>query len=114
MARKDIRIKFEVDGRRYEAVGGFLGEREKTVSRDTMFKRTDRENGGAIGEEDTKFLSERRHMFPKRLERYNLFSNVRSASSGGICCFHMQCGKWSWGTLYGRLDKRCLVLRRLL
>lgn len=51
---KDICIRFEVDGRKFKAVG-FLNQGESLVDGDEMLRRVP----GAIGEEDTNFLDER-------------------------------------------------------
>ena len=54
-AHADIRIKFEIDDRKYEAVG-FLQEGEAPVSGREMMRRTDTENGGVIGDIDEGIL----------------------------------------------------------
>lgn len=51
----DIRIKFEIDDRKYEAVG-YLQEGEVAISGREMLRRTDTENGGVIGDIDENFL----------------------------------------------------------
>lgn len=83
MAHKDIRIPFEIGGRRYEAVG-FLKAWESSVSGDVMLARTADENGGAIGEEDAKYIGDHLNQVPATIRRHNpeyvyLVTNRRSA-----------------------------------
>lgn len=71
MAHKDICIKFEVEGRNYEAVG-FLEENESSVDGVEMLKRT----GGIIGDEDQVIIWKcPRHKLPQELKKYFFFTN---------------------------------------
>ncbi len=111
MTHKNIRILFVIGDRKYEAVG-FLEEKETPVGGNIMLERVAGENGGAIGEEEAGFIAEHRDLLPEKLEKYNLFLK-RYGVIGGIPCFHWQCGRWSWGVLYGRYGSSCLVVRRV-
>src|SRR3989344_3604067 len=75
-AHKDIRILFEIDGHKSEAVG-FLAELESSINGDEMLARTATENGGAIGDEDEAFLREHFGQLPESLRRYYLATNRR-------------------------------------
>lgn len=114
MAHKDIRIGFEIEGRRFEAVG-FLNEGESSVLGDTMLERTAGENGGAIGDEDEAFLSERRAKFPAELRRYYLTTNRRHPGHPRlVSCFSWYDVRWCqfWDCLVYQWDGNVLVLRR--
>jgi hypothetical protein len=112
VAHKDICIKFEVDGRRYEAVG-FLGKGESSISGDEMLRRVP----DAIGEEDVNFLDERvdqdwsRDMFP-----YCLATARRNPDNPrSVRCFSWKSfGGWhqGWSRLGRQWDGDDLVLRR--
>jgi hypothetical protein len=115
-SHKDIRIKFEIEGRRYEAVG-FLGKSGALVGGDEMLKRTAVENGGAIGYEDEVFLWKRRARLPQELEPYWLVTNRRHPDfSREVSCFDFNCNMWNceWRCLDDRWwwNGLCLVVRR--
>lgn len=114
MAHKDIRITFELDGRRYEAAG-FLNEGESSVDGDTMLSRTSGENGGVIGDDDEEFLSEHRSKFPKELRKYYLVTGRRRpVDPWSVSCFCWYIRGWfqGWGILGGQWYGSVLVLRR--
>ena len=54
-----IRIRFEVSGRRFEAVR-LLKKDEPGCTGDEILRRASAENGGAIGDEDEAFLRKHR------------------------------------------------------
>lgn len=113
MASKKILIGFEIEGRKYEAVG-FLAEMELSVDGDIMLERTSKENGGAIGAEDEAFLLGRSAQFPTELRRYYLATNRRhSGNQRFVSCFVWSGEQWLqlWSGLGGRYGN-CLVLRR--
>lgn len=113
-AHKDICIKFEVDGLKFEAVG-FLSEGERSVDGDTMLSRTAGENGGAIGEADWTFLSERTNQFPTELRRYYLATGRRRPGLPRlVSCFGWSGLRWcqDWYYLGHRWSDYGLVLRR--
>lgn len=118
-ARKRMKaIKFTIEGRRYEAVDFFLTESEIEVTGETMFTRTAGKNGGAIGEEDEAFLSERRDKFPAKLEKHYLVTNRRNPSNPlRVSCFYWDRCSYRWYQDWGELDypwyNDTLVLRRL-
>ena len=106
-AHKEIKIKFEVEDRRFEAVG-FLNEEEMSTDGD---ERT----GEAIGEEDEAFLSERRGKIPVKLQRYYLVTGRRHPDyPRDVSFFYFYgdgwCQDWYW--LGDRRDGYCLVGRR--
>lgn len=118
MAHKDIRIPFEVDGRKYEAVG-FLNEGETLVFADAMFERTSKENGGAIGDEDEAFLSERRAKLPAELRQYYLATaRLNPCDPWYVSYFNLSPSTNGWRQDWGGLGPDCrwgglfLVLRR--
>lgn len=115
MTHKDIRIPFEVGGRNFEAVG-FLKDGESSVDGKTMLSRIAEENGGAIGQEDVAFLSERRNNFPKEIRRYTLATGIhKPGGPQDVSCFVWGDGdQWyrGWLFLEGQWDDHFLVLRR--
>jgi len=114
MIHKDICIKFEVDGRQYEAVG-FLNEDESSVDGHTMLSRTAGENGGAIGDDDETFLKERRDKFPEELRKYYLATGRRNPDDPCVVSYFIWCsGRWCqyWDGLGSRWRGFVLVLRR--
>ena len=120
MAHKDICIRFEIDGRRFEAVG-FLNEGEISMSRVIMLERADKKNGGAlVKDEDTVFLSERRIQFPTELQQYYLVTSCCDAPTDPryILFFHWNVcdNKWRKALISPDDDwyHRTLVLRRCL
>lgn len=115
-AHKDIRIEFEIDGRRFEAVG-FLAEGENSVSGDEMIRRTANENNGGIGEDDYLFLSKkRRDKFPEELRQYCLITNRRYPDAPHyVSRFKWDGGEWLLGWSYlnhYEWDKNFKVLSR--
>ena len=112
-AHKDIRILFEVGGRRFEAVG-FLEEGEQQrVSGSTMLERTSKENGGAIQKEDAEHILHLLDQLPTELEMYRLMTDhgfwddAMHFANNGL--------KWNarYSSMVGRVDSNCLVLRRV-
>lgn len=114
---KDIRIVFQIEDRRYEAVG-FLKKGEKNVSAWTMFRRTAKENGGAIGEKDWVFISERRTQLPAELSPYILVTDCRDPDLYRYY-FRVLCHTKDWYDDHcvllpnNQFDKEFLVIRRL-
>jgi len=115
MAHKDVRIEFMVGDRRFEAVR-FLKEGEVSVSGDEMLARTAGQNGGAIGEEDEKFLREHLGELPTKLRGYWLVTDRRSPDHPrDVSCFVFfdgggWCRDWDW--LGGQWGDDGLVVRR--
>jgi len=114
MAHKDICIKFEEKGRRFEAVG-FLDEGKTYVTGDEMLARTAGENGSAIGDEDEAFLWEYRDCWPNELRPYLLVIN-RHGPGGQrrVSCFLWNGDSWDedWLWLGDCWFGSYLVLRR--
>lgn len=109
-AHRDIRIKFEIHGRQFEAVG-FLGEGEFDVLGDEMLSRTQNENGGAIKGEDELYLRQRFTQLPQELAQYWLVTNERHLEDGRyISCFYKN--NHGWYGLNNYFTDRCLVVRR--
>ena len=71
-----IRIRFEVSGRRFEAVR-LLKKDEPGCTGDEILRRASAENGGAIGDEDEAFLRKHRAELPAKLRPYWLATNRR-------------------------------------
>jgi len=113
-AHNKIRIPFEIDGRRFEAVG-FLTEWESSVNGDEMLARTATENGGAIGDEDEAVLSERRDKLPTELQKYYLVTNRRHpGNSRNVSYFSWDGVRWHqyWSSLDDQWHGHGLVVRR--
>ena len=113
---EDIRIPFEIEGRRFEAVG-FLREKEGAVSGNEMLRRTAGENGGAIGEKDAVFFLERPIWLPVELQPYYLVTNRRCPGrSQEVLCFYFNGYAWNryqlWRRLVNDWENHYLVLRR--
>lgn len=114
MVRKGVRILFEVDGRRYEAVE-FLREGETSVLGDEMLRRAAGENGGAIGTDDCLFLQKRLGKLPPELNRYMLVTNRRYPGyPHDVLYFDRDNGRWlvRWRLLEYRWFDYHLVVRR--
>ena len=83
MAHRDIRIPFEIEVRKFEAVG-FLNDDDVVdgvarVRGGIMFERTSHENGGAIsGEDATFFFKHCWKQLPVELEPYFLVTNLHN------------------------------------
>lgn len=128
----DIRIKFEVEDRKYEAVG-FLQEGETSISGVEMLRRTDTENGGVIGDNDeaffremdasinklnANFLDRRIFKIPTELRPYFLVINRRLPTASQFVSLLAAEGRWWWHQR--SCWKSCsftasyLVVRRLL
>lgn len=73
---KDIRISFEIEDRRFEAVG-FLGKGEgrEFISAEEVLRRTASENGGAVDAMDAFFIANHAYLLPQELHSYWLVSN---------------------------------------
>ena len=117
MIHKDIRIRFQIENRRYEAVG-FLKKGEKSVSGWTMFRRTAKENGGAIGKKDWAFISKRRTQLPAKLCRYILVTDCHDPDLYQYyfrVLYHIAVWDDDWCVLLPKnpYDKEFLVIRRL-
>lgn len=69
---KKICITFELEGRLFEAVG-FL-EAGEELSEEEILRRVADKNNGAIGRDDTDFISEHLHNLPQELRRYYLIT----------------------------------------
>ena len=123
---KDIRILFQIDDRRYEAVG-FLGKDERSVSGDEMVSRTADKNNSIIGEEDAMFINEHRHLLPTNLNKYHLVTNQRKSDSQRsvniFCCHdgswrkfwsHLDCGWFAHELVVRRLNKLVIKTREEL
>lgn len=109
-----IRIRFEVDGRQYEAVG-FLRNTELNISGEEMFNRVP----DAIGEEDWSFLL-LQHMdkLPAVLRWYALATNRKDEAGPGFrSVLRWIWGGNSWCDRWRRVDHvwdgHYLVLRRV-
>jgi len=117
MGHKNIRIKFEVDDRRYQAVGFLRKSDGDYVFGTKMLRRTATKNGGAIGKEDETFLKRRFNKLPNELRRYWLVTSFRNPNHPRkISCFHWSDyhRNWSqgWYHIGGWWRDYCLVLRR--
>jgi len=113
---KDIRIPFEIKGRRFEAVG-FLDKGERSVDGDEMLSRITKNNHRIIDGDDVVFISKRFHLLPKKLHKFDLVTNLRkgdSPSSNMIFCCHYSVWGQFWSSLDYRWFKHELVLCRLL
>lgn len=115
-AHKNIRIQFEIEGRRYEAVG-FLNEEEESVNGNEMFARTANENGGAIVGEDYEDISKHRNELPTELRGYYLDTKQRRfdfpRDSFQYFNWHDRDGWYEGSCILGlELFDNCLVLRR--
>lgn len=113
-AHQDILITFEVEDRRYEAVG-FIREGETSVDGDEMLRRTAGKNGGAIGEEDVSFLRERRGQLPDTLRPYWLVTGQRDPDNPRYVSYLYfygigWCQGWNW--LGHQWNDYYLVVRR--
>lgn len=76
MANKYLRIPFEVEGRRYEAIGNYK-EGYPHCFVDEALRRAEDENGGAIKGEEETWLRERHAKFPRELDPYTLITGKR-------------------------------------
>lgn len=115
MDHKDIRIPFEVDGRRYEAVG-FLNKDEQLVSGEDMLSRTANPSCNIIGEDDAVFIDERLNLLPENLRKFHLVTNQRRPDSPrNIMIFCCHDGMWRkfWSHLDCAWREDELVVRRL-
>jgi len=121
MAHKDICIKFEVDGRRFEAVG-FLSDDETPVDGDEILRRIP----NAINKEDTIFLyNHRNEEWPYELRSYYLITGCKSSplfwmeyNTGVFYCIGYIGHRMEWDLeerpigLLIELGRGALVLRR--
>ena len=118
MIHKDIRIPFEIEDRRYEAVG-FLDENEKFVTGDVVLARTAGENNGAVTDEDALFIKDHVRLLAAELSEYHLVTNQREPGNSRsimIFCSH-GCHDGRWWDFWNSLDRWWhsdeLVVRRL-
>ncbi len=107
-------IEFEVDGRKYEAVG-FLDPDEPSVDGYGMVARTDGENGGGLGKEDGKRIG---GDFPSELRPYDLvFTKWRDPDDNvaSAVFFRSKGSSWQQGTVWlgAKFTDTTLVVRRL-
>ena len=112
--KKGICIPFTLGDRNYEAVG-FLEAGESSVDGDTMLARTADKNGGAVGEEDWKFIGEHRTELPTELERFYLVTDRRGRGDPrGVSFFIRDGSAWNegWHSLGYRWFDDALVVRR--
>ncbi len=116
MVHKDIRIQFEIEDRRYEAVG-FLNEDEPSIEGYKIFPRVNGDNGGVIDYREMVFINEHRNQLPTSLNEFVLVTDSRDLVDDlhDTELFRWMNGKW-W-RLYGCVDQKWganyLVLRRL-
>jgi len=119
MTHEEIRIALKIEDkntkevRLFEAVG-FLKKRG-CVKGDEMLSRTERENNGAIKEEDTNFFLENSHQLPKELRDYFLVTSQRNPNRPlQILFFYWHHRKWrrSWRQLDNAWSRYCLIVRR--
>ncbi len=69
MIHKDIRIEFELDGRRFAAVGFRSEARFERVDIAEVFRRTDTDGTVVSEETDYQFIWTRRERLPQELRR---------------------------------------------
>src|SRR3989338_6195427 len=107
----EIRIEFELKGRRYEAVG-FLEKDEPSVNGDGMLKRTDKD-GNVVGEEDYQYILKRRKKLPKALDKYYLATKRPPVFPRYVSCLRWDGNAWfeHWDSLDCQWDDFTLVLR---
>lgn len=115
MAHKDICIKFEREGRRFEAVG-FLEEGEPAVYSDDIIRRTDLDGNVLKSSEDYDFLCCATGKFPQELSSYHLFTMIRLLGNPEpkYLCFSPYNNTWldGWMPLWRWFGADFLVLRR--
>lgn len=123
MAHKDIRIKFEIENRHFEAVG-FLADGEISVSGDEMLARTVGEDNWTNSEEVGTFLFEHvgaLRKLPLELREYYLTTNQRDPGHPWrVRCFIWSGGNgfvwpfWDryWHNLNDQWSRHALVVRR--
>lgn len=118
VAHKDIRFKFELEGRRYEAVG-FLKPGESQITGYAMLRRVSVENGGAVGEEEVRHICLHANKLPTGLRAYYLATNQRPRSNRKLIVgiyFDKDVGEWhnEAQSLLNlkQFSKNVLVLRR--
>jgi hypothetical protein len=111
----EVKDKATNEIRRFEAVG-FLCEGEPSVDGNTMLSRTSGENGGAIGEEDEKFIWKHCYLLPTEFWPHDLVTNRRDPEyPHHVLFFDCSCGKWyrSRESLDEQWGENALVVRRL-
>ncbi|MBI5077195.1 hypothetical protein HZB94_02340 [Candidatus Falkowbacteria bacterium] len=121
MGHKEIRIPFEIEGRKFEAVGrrkidGFAVNMSWSGTGDEAFQYASGENGGAIGEEDTLFIAERRYLLPQELRRCGLATNWHpTGDPREVMYFYFLDDAWYMcrKSLDGRWYDWDLILRRV-
>ena len=117
-AHKDIRYSFEIDSRRFEAVG-FLNEGELEVRGNIALLRTTDKNN-AVGEESVAFLDKHLNQLPDALRFYQLITSRFSHDiPDSVLCFTFKSDRWSrygwnkeWCWLGDLWRQGRLVLRR--
>ncbi len=107
-AHKDIKIQFEIDGRRYEAVG-FLNEGERSVAGNELLLRVN----GVIGKEDVEFIAKHRRKMPmKSLRYYTLLTGYYVDQNHTACFFWFDRGcRYDLDWVVTRKNRDCLMLR---
>ena len=112
---QEIRISFELHGRRYEAVG-FLPNGQSSVNVQEMFRLTDVEKGGAIGEDDETHFLKYRTELPNSLERYALVTKrALPGNPRSYAYYRSYVRSWSrdWLASEAKCTEMHLVVRRL-
>jgi len=111
MAHKDICIKFEVEGHRFEALGYPSKVEPPFDCDDNMFQHVP----NVIGKEDEAFLWKHRGQLPEELRSYCLVTNQGYPdNSHHVSCFEWYDDGWerSWSWLAMVSDDDYLVIGR--
>lgn len=115
VSHNKVRKLFSIEDRQYLAVG-FLEEGESATDGNTALVRIATKRRGAIGDEDTQYISERTSQLPTSLQPYDLVTNKRLPEDPRyVSGFYFASGRWAqeWSSLFGLWRAYVLVVRRL-
>lgn len=114
-SHRDIRISFEIKGRRYEAVG-FLDDNEGGISQGEIANRTNSDFKAVRRVSEIQFFVTAQGRLPRELRKYYLITFRGSEDSqNGFCCLCFENGGWNeyWMDLGECWTRKFLVLRRV-